>query len=201
MRTTKRLLMMMVPLLLASCGDSSMRDTLGLNRDAPDEYTVLSRPPLSVPPEFTLRPPRPGAAPLTPSATDLAREAVTGTPATVRLDPADLTEPTVPTAVTPVIATETPSGAASILLQKAGASKANENIRTQLGTDAATPLDTSKATSLYEKLAGDDKIEPTVDAKKEAERLRTNKDTGKPVTAGAVPEETNQPKSVLDRVF
>ena len=35
--------------------------TFGLTRDAPDEYTVTTRAPLSMPPDYNLRPPRPGS--------------------------------------------------------------------------------------------------------------------------------------------
>ena len=37
-----------------------MRDTLGLNKRAPDEFQVVRRQPLVVPPDRNLRPPRPG---------------------------------------------------------------------------------------------------------------------------------------------
>ncbi len=46
---------------LSGCGDSLSR-TIGLTRDAPDEFTVTTRAPLSMPPDFALRPPRPGAS-------------------------------------------------------------------------------------------------------------------------------------------
>jgi hypothetical protein len=48
-------------LLLAGCDTDKLTRTFGLTRDAPDEYTVTTRAPLSMPPEFNLRPPRPGA--------------------------------------------------------------------------------------------------------------------------------------------
>ena len=48
-------------LALAGCGDDLSR-TIGLTRDAPDEFTVTTRAPLSMPPDFSLRPPRPGAS-------------------------------------------------------------------------------------------------------------------------------------------
>ena len=48
-------------ILLAGCSDGLTR-TFGLTRDAPDEYTVTTRAPLSMPPDYNLRPPRPGAA-------------------------------------------------------------------------------------------------------------------------------------------
>ena len=49
-------------LALAGCGNSdTLSRTFGLTRDAPDEFTVTTRAPLSMPPDFSLRPPRPGA--------------------------------------------------------------------------------------------------------------------------------------------
>ena len=48
-------------LLLSGCGDSSLSRTIGLERDLPDEFTVTTSPPLSMPPDYNLRPPRPGA--------------------------------------------------------------------------------------------------------------------------------------------
>ncbi len=46
---------------LAACGGDELTRTFGLTRDAPDEFRVTTRAPLSMPPDFTLRPPRPGA--------------------------------------------------------------------------------------------------------------------------------------------
>jgi hypothetical protein len=49
-------------LLASACGDSTTR-TLGLVRDAPDEFQVTTRAPLSMPPDMTTLPtPRPGAS-------------------------------------------------------------------------------------------------------------------------------------------
>lgn len=46
---------------LAGCGSDTAR-TLGFTRDAPDEFAVTTRAPLSMPPDMTeLPPPRPGA--------------------------------------------------------------------------------------------------------------------------------------------
>jgi len=45
--------------LLAGCTD--FRRTIGLEQVAPDEFAVESRAPLTIPPEFDLRPPQPGA--------------------------------------------------------------------------------------------------------------------------------------------
>ena len=46
-------------LLLAGCGESG--DVFGFERGGPDEFTVVRNPPLSVPPQVTLRPPEEGA--------------------------------------------------------------------------------------------------------------------------------------------
>src|SRR5271170_5688822 len=45
---------------LSGCG-SDLSRTFGFTRDAPDEFSVTTRAPLSMPPDYTLRPPRPGA--------------------------------------------------------------------------------------------------------------------------------------------
>lgn len=44
---------------LAGCGT---RKVLGLERSAPDEFRIITKAPLSLPPDYALRPPRPGEA-------------------------------------------------------------------------------------------------------------------------------------------
>jgi hypothetical protein len=44
---------------LSGCGE--VRNALGYNKKPPDEFAVIARAPLSVPPNFALRPPEPGA--------------------------------------------------------------------------------------------------------------------------------------------
>jgi hypothetical protein len=46
--------------LLAGC--SNWKQTLGIEPIPPDEFAVESRAPLTIPPDFNLRPPAPGAA-------------------------------------------------------------------------------------------------------------------------------------------
>jgi hypothetical protein len=46
-------------LLLAGCGD--FKKTIGIEPTMPDEFAVESRAPLTIPPDFDLRPPSPGA--------------------------------------------------------------------------------------------------------------------------------------------
>lgn len=191
----------LLPLLLGACESDDVQKTLGLNREAPDEFIVVSRPPLSLPPEFTLRPPRPGEAPRGSAADEQARSLITGKPAASVADPVMLEAPTVNTAVTPVTRNDALSGGAANLLRRAGADSGDEGIRAQLSNDAATPADTSNAESLLDKITGAEKNEPTVDAEKEAERLRSNKDSGKALTDGEVPVEKPGGNSLIDRIF
>ena len=47
------------PALLQGCSD--FKRTIGLEPTMPDEFAVESRAPLTIPPDYALRPPRPGA--------------------------------------------------------------------------------------------------------------------------------------------
>jgi hypothetical protein len=46
---------------LGAC--EGVRDQLGLNKSSPDEFNVVTRAPLTLPPDYNLRPPDPGAPP------------------------------------------------------------------------------------------------------------------------------------------
>lgn len=48
-------------LALAGCSGDDLTRTFGLSRDAPNEFVVTTQAPLSMPPDFSLRPPEPGA--------------------------------------------------------------------------------------------------------------------------------------------
>lgn len=53
------ILLLGASLLLQGC--SNAKDRMGLTRTAPDEFKVVTRAPLSMPPEYRLAPPQPGA--------------------------------------------------------------------------------------------------------------------------------------------
>jgi hypothetical protein len=46
---------------LTGCGGGNWKQAIGIEPTSPDEFAVESRAPLTVPPEFDLRPPQPGA--------------------------------------------------------------------------------------------------------------------------------------------
>lgn len=47
---------------VALSGCQSVREATGVAKLAPDEFTILTKAPLIVPPDYNLRPPQPGAA-------------------------------------------------------------------------------------------------------------------------------------------
>jgi hypothetical protein len=61
--------------LLPGCTD--IRRVVGMDRVGPDEFAVESRAPLTIPPEYDLRPPQPGAPrPQEASSADKARKVI-----------------------------------------------------------------------------------------------------------------------------
>lgn len=154
-------------LALAGCG--GVKQQLGLERKSPDEFAVVKRAPLSLPPDFSLRPPRPGAPrPQEKATSDQAEETVFGGD---------------------VAANEAPGRGDQILLQEAGADQAHPNIRQAVDRDLAS-MPPAQQTAVKKILNIGKTQAPAasvVDAKAEAERLKNNAATGKPVTAGQTP--------------
>src|SRR5438552_3861247 len=63
--------------MLLLCGCQSLRQMVGIDRTGPDEFAVELRAPLTIPPDFELRPPQLGAArPQEVSAAERARKAI-----------------------------------------------------------------------------------------------------------------------------
>lgn len=167
--------------LLASCSSGSdVRETLGLSRKAPDEFRVYARPPLTVPPEFSLR--APGSATDAPTATPAdaqARGAVLGT--------AD-------TAVRPVTAHDLPSGADEQFLRNAGAHKASPDVRNQIQQDREDGSSAKNSSYLINPAADG---EPVVDATKEAARIKENQSQKKSPAEGDTPVIEPKSKGIL----
>src|SRR3979409_373338 len=67
-------------------GCDTLRNAAGLTKQSPDEFAVTTKAPLIIPPDFNLRPPSPGAAPLNQTDPTSSAEVAmfsTGDPATV----------------------------------------------------------------------------------------------------------------------
>jgi hypothetical protein len=153
--------------LLGGCSDKLTR-TFGLTRDAPDEYTVTTRAPLSMPPDYNLRPPRPGAPrPQEQSERQQAEEALV-----------------------PQLALGAPQGTTSpgqaALLQESGPA-APSDIRRKVDQDARLGANDDSIIDkvLYWRKPSTDKAE--VDARKESQRLRQNSALGQGPDVGETP--------------
>lgn len=65
---------------VALSGCESFKDTFGFSKNPPDEFRVITKAPLVIPPEFSLRPPRQGeSAQKIYSTQEMARAALIGT--------------------------------------------------------------------------------------------------------------------------
>ena len=74
----ERLCRLVLLLFLGLCvtGCESARKAFSNKKMGPDEFLVYARPPLSQPPDFRLRPPRPGKQAKTISAVNQAKKAI-----------------------------------------------------------------------------------------------------------------------------
>lgn len=195
------LLISSLAVALTGCASGEVQETLGLGRKAPDEFRVVSRPPLSVPPEFYLRPPEPGAPDLgAPESEELGREAVLGA-APVGSGADRLVSPEVETAVQPVVSTSLASTSEVEFLSRAGVKDADPAIRDHLFKEQMIDDAPGKDASPLERWLGIGPGSSVVDAPAEAERLRANKEAGRPVNEGEVPTRDDNKKSVLEKIW
>lgn len=142
-------------LALGACGQG-VKKTLGLERNVPDEFAVVGRAPLTLPPNYQLVAPQPGAQrPQEQSATNTARGLVLRS------------ETSAPKVVSGL------SGAENALLNKAGTQQANPHIRTQLATERPVNEDPNRPVIEKIGLRGNADLEQgkALDAAAEAKRL------------------------------
>jgi hypothetical protein len=164
---------LMTCLMLPAC--EATREQFDFSKKAPDEFAVVRRAPLEMPPSFNqMPPPKPGAPrPQELSATDLAKSAVIGTEAMKQAARQNgVTE------------------GEAILLQKTGALNASPAIRATVDKETAEQSEEGMAgIDKLKKLVGQDVEGPakTVDPVAEIERLKKNKAAGQPVTADETP--------------
>lgn len=168
-RASSSVLIAAVAVGLTGCGDDISR-SFGITRDTPDEFTVTTRAPLSIPPDFALRPPRPGAPrPQEQDAPDAAE---------ATLVPQAALEGTEPGAA--------PSLGQQALVAQAGPA-APANIRQKIEHDSALDQPSQSLTDrlMFWKPAPLPGV--VVDPTKESDRLRTNAALGQAPTIGNTP--------------
>ena len=188
---TYRLPMIVSALLVAAglvSGCAEVRDAAGLAKKSPDEFQVMARPPLSLPPNFTLAPPRPGAPrPQTGSADQQAKAKILGR--------APQSQPTKP-------APANLSAGESALYSALALGSVTDEIRRTV--DQETTGYVYERRFLIDQIL--DWIEETppgipVDAAKERRRLDENKAQGKSVTDGETPRIERRPRNRLQNLF
>jgi hypothetical protein len=172
----------LLPLAACGGGNNDLMRTIGLTRDVPDEFTVTTRAPLSMPPDFQLRPPSPGA---TRPQEQTPRQAAEAT-----LSPQAALAPSA--GMSP--------GQQALLAATGPAAPAD--IRAQVDRSAALESNSTRLTDqlMFWKptpLPGD-----VVDPQKESQRIRSNSALGQPQDVGDTPIIQRAPsKGLLDRIF
>ncbi|MDE3059430.1 MAG: DUF3035 domain-containing protein [Pseudomonadota bacterium] len=184
-------------LFLAACSGNTVKTSLGLDRAAPDEFRVVSRPPLSVPPQFELRPPATTDDPNRQAASQQAEALMTGN-GNGSLD--------ANTAVVPVTMASADASAAnaseSAFLRDAGADKADPKIRETLVGEQVSRQQQQQDSSWVDSLTTNPpKKDPIVNPKQEAARIKTDEAEGKPVTEGDTPTVKPQDTGILGNIL
>ncbi|HWA31236.1 MAG TPA: DUF3035 domain-containing protein [Rhizomicrobium sp.] len=145
-------------LSLMSC--DSIRQAAGITKDPPDEFAVVSKAPLIIPPDYNLKPPTPGAAPLNQqSPTRAAQAALYGDD----------------TAQIAASINGDYSQAEKLLLAQSGAAAADDSIRRQIAADNQNAEDTGSFTDNLLFGGGGNNNGTPVDANAEAARIQAAK--------------------------
>ncbi|MEK9899261.1 MAG: DUF3035 domain-containing protein [Rhodospirillaceae bacterium] len=188
-------LLVAAAMTLAACGDSTKR-ALGLQRTPPDEFAVVPRAPLSQPPDFKLRPPRPGAEDLTTVSTrEQARQAVFRGDDDTRSTRGNAGPAAQPA---PRAGVQSATPGESAFLARAGALETDPLIRSQIDRETSVLKDENQ--NFVRALLGlkQDAVDDVVDAPEESRRLRENQALGVPPTEGEVPTISRTRNSLLD---
>jgi hypothetical protein len=178
--------------LLGAC--DSVKEITGQTKQAPDEFAVYSRPPLTLPPDYRLRPPTPGSGPTNVNdPSERAKEAILGATGAGPRQAALGNRRAAVSAVSPGL---------RVLLRRTGALQTDPNIRETLNRETSILAASDK--SFTEKMMFWDKtndkasvVNPTAEVK----RIQANKAFGKPITEGDVPTIKREERGLLEGLF
>ncbi|MGC6512723.1 MAG: DUF3035 domain-containing protein [Parvibaculales bacterium] len=149
--------------MLTACGDD-ISDTFGYGKNAPDEFAVVTKAPLILPPDYSLRPPTTtGEVRDIRAPREQAREILSGAQTS---------------------AGTTVSAGEQMLLAKADATSSSNDIREQIETDGKTTI--RKETTFVENLLFGEELPKSqiINPEAEAKRLEENKKQGKKPNQG-----------------
>jgi hypothetical protein len=177
-------------LSLSGCG-GQVRQALGMTKHSPDEFMTVTHAPLTLPPDYSLQPPQPGATrPQEGTASQQAQTALYASNGTATAGGYNGSSDAAQ------------SSGEVALLQNAGAAGIDPGIRTQIDSETAAQIERDQ--TLIERLVFWRTPEPygtVVDPVAESQRLRDNQALGKPVTEGETPIITKKRKGVLEGIF
>lgn len=175
-------------LLLSAC--STSKETFGLGKQSPDEFQVIARAPLTLPPNFQLRPPQPGSVrPQEGSAEAQARKTV------FRAD--DQTR-----SLDEVMPDDGRSVGERSLLAAAGYTQADSDIRLTIERET-NRINEENESFVEDLIFWRDYPVPgeVVDANEESKRIREAEALGQPVVGDTVPTVERKEKGLLEGVF
>ena len=178
-----------VALTLGAC--EGMKKQLGMTKQSPDEFRVVARAPLTLPPDFTLRPPEPGAVrPQEGTSTDQARQAVLGNSQSADAGQA------------PIMASTGLSAGQRSLLKSTGGDDADPKIRMIVDSET-NELNAASGDLLQFLVFWRQKEKPglIVDASAESKRLQQNMALGKDITSGETPTIERRKKAIFEGLF
>ena len=199
-----RLVTFLIVLLIGLGACSSTREILGLTKRSPDEFRVVTRAPLSLPPDYNLRPPTPGAPrPQEGTSRDQAQSAVFGYQPNgqpVGISPQE--EAANELLIGEGEGTQSQSAGESVIIQNASIAGIDPNIRQVV--DQETNEEASNSETFVESIVFWRKPAPygtVIDATEEQKRLQENAALGKPVNEGEVPVIVRKKKGLLEGLF
>lgn len=185
-QTCIRLVVLATAIALGGC--ESVKQELGIGvKRPPDEFAVYSRAPLSMPPDFALRPPAPGAGTDSLAARNNAKDVLLGNATPQPASSAGLTQ------VSP---------GTEALLGRTGGLNAQNDIREQVNRES-TVLAEAQLSFTERLMFWKDTPEEgaVVNPSEEAQRIRENQALGKPVVTGETPIIERRPKGTLEGIF
>lgn len=178
-------------LLLAGCSND-IRKQFGLTRSSPDEFRVVSRAPLTMPPDYSLRPPNPGARrPQEASPTEQARQNV------FRIEEEESG------ASTQDMPTDGRSRGEMALTRAAGADQANPDIR-QVVERETRQINEANESLVEDLIFWRTDEEPTgdvIDPSAESRRLRAASAMGEAPTGEGVPIIEKPEQTLFEKLF
>ena len=177
--------------VIALTGCEETKRAFGKIKEAPDEFAVYRRAPLSLPPDSDLRPPTPGVSrPQVVNPRDRARAAI-GLSAK-NTGKVDLSKSEDITRL---------SNGERALLALTGANKANPQIRNLVEKNTADLYENNE--TLTDKMVfwRSKKKGVALDPEKELKRIREAQSLGKPLNSNDIPSVTRKKKGLLEGLF